>query len=135
MTLQNYCANFRDTTLQRVLKSPDFCLNSPHVSPSSAVAGFAWSLAVLTSRPDAGESGPASTARGLQGASAPDKLLSSAAIKESRQALLPPGAASCRSRACSPGSDSSPRSQDKKEITICWGYLSEADTQQWRNIG
>jgi hypothetical protein len=31
-------------------------------------------------------------------------------------------------RAGSPGSDSSPPSQGENETTICWGYLSEADT-------
>src|SRR6266851_1734460 len=34
---------------------------------------------------------------------------------------------------CSPGSDSSPQIQGNNETTICWGYLSEADTPLLRN--
>ena len=41
---------------------------------------------------------------------------------------LPPRTASCGGRAYSPESDSSPRNQCENETTICWGYLSEADT-------
>src|SRR5947209_6760855 len=50
------------------------------------------------------------------------------ASAESLVPFLPARAASCGSRARSPGSDSSPRSQAEKETTICRGYLSQADT-------
>ena len=47
---------------------------------------------------------------------------------KSRGKLLPPRAASCRSRACFLGSDHSPPGQVQNETTSCRGYLSQADT-------
>ena len=54
--------------------------------------------------------------------------IQSTEIKKSRQALLPPRAASVGRRARSPGADPSPRSQDQSETTICRGWVSQADT-------
>jgi hypothetical protein len=51
-----------------------------------------------------------------------------AAIKEPRQSLFSPRAASGSSRASSPRSDPSPWRKGQNETTICRGYLSQADT-------
>ena len=59
--------------------------------------------------------------------------IQSAEIKKPRQTLLPPRAASVGSRARSPDSDPSPRSQNQPETTICRGLVSEADTHQVEN--
>src|SRR5438105_1133355 len=58
-----------------------------------------------------------------------DVPVQSPTIKESRQALLSSGAASCGRPSCYPSPDSSRAvREDQSQTTICRGYLSEADT-------